>query len=256
VFIIGPDPTSRLLTKHFTVYHEIKNISSKTIAGPLGHVILQSLDTTTIEVGSASFVLEGVLCPAGYTLLTDSTKSSTCECDEDIPEVLLCKEDQETVVIKPGKWGVYVQNNEPNMEFYTCPAGYCSCRRDAEISNDTCVYSYVHSDPDLQCSCGRTGILCGECSSKGEGVSALLNECVSCSNISALLILALVLADVAVMLAITILNLPLPSWIIPFTFYIQLAPIVGLYFPPSFILVGKYVSEHDTSFLCHLNSFL
>jgi hypothetical protein len=100
VFIIGPDPTSRLLTKHFTVYHEIKNISSKTIAGPLGHVILQSLDTTTIEVGSASFVLEGVLCPAGYTLLTDSTKSSTCECDEDIPEVLLCKEDQETVVIK------------------------------------------------------------------------------------------------------------------------------------------------------------
>ena len=39
--------------------------------------------------------------------------------------------------------------------------------------------------------CVGAGILCGECSSKGEGVSALLNECVSCSNISALLILAL-----------------------------------------------------------------
>ena len=39
-------------------------------------------------------------------------------------------------------------------------------------------------------------------------------------------------------------------------FSTQLAPIVGLYFPPSFIQVGKYVSEDDTSSLCHLNSFL
>ncbi len=27
-----------------------------------------------------------------------------------------------------------------------------------------------------------TGILCGECSSDGEGFSALLNNCVSCHN--------------------------------------------------------------------------
>ena len=39
--------------------------------------------------------------------------------------------------------------------------------------------------------CGVTGTLCGECSGEGEGVSALLNECVSCSNTSALIIVAL-----------------------------------------------------------------
>ena len=90
-------------------------------------------------------------------------------------EVLLCKEDQRTVVIEvsnslnqwvagllcvlqPGTWGIYVPTKEgANMKFYACPAGYCSCRHDAEISNDTCVYSYVSGDPDLQCSCGRTG---------------------------------------------------------------------------------------------------
>ena len=54
---------------------------------------------------------------------------------------------------------------------------------------------YVNSDPDRQCVCGRKGkgpgivllaavnigILCGECE-PSEGVSALLNNCITCSN--------------------------------------------------------------------------
>ena len=57
-----------------------------------------------------------------------------------------------------GKWGVYVPTSKgTNMQFYTCPAGYCSCKHDSDISNNTCVYSYVHSNPDLQCTCGRKG---------------------------------------------------------------------------------------------------
>ena len=35
------------------------------------------------------------------------------------------------------------------------------------------------------------GVLCGECRDESEGVSALLNECVTCSDTSGLLILAL-----------------------------------------------------------------
>ena len=98
------------------------------------------------------------------------------------------------------------------MQFYTCPAGYCRCRYDTVIGNDTCVYSYSHTDPDFQCICDRrgsvescistnegecmpsctiVGTLCGECRNEGEGVSALLNDCVSCSNTSGLIILAL-----------------------------------------------------------------
>lgn len=48
---------------------------------------------------SASFVLEGQLCPGGYVLQSDSS-FSVCVCNEDIPDILLCKDDQETVVIK------------------------------------------------------------------------------------------------------------------------------------------------------------
>ena len=48
---------------------------------------------------SATFVLEGQLCPAGYVLQTDSSLS-VCVCNEDIEDVLLCKDDQDTVVIK------------------------------------------------------------------------------------------------------------------------------------------------------------
>ena len=48
------------------------------------------------------------------------------------------------------------------MQFYTCPAGYCSCKHDSVISNSTCIYSYSHTDPDLQCACDRRGgvIIC------------------------------------------------------------------------------------------------
>ena len=49
-------------------------------------------------MGSARLVLEGQLCPSGYVLQSDSSLS-VCVCNEDIPEVLLCKDDQDTVVI-------------------------------------------------------------------------------------------------------------------------------------------------------------
>jgi hypothetical protein len=109
------------------------------------------------------------------------------------------------------------------------------------ISNSTCIYSYSHTDPDLQCACDRRGILCGECRGEREGVSALLNNCVSCPKASGLVILALVFVDVAVFAVLTLMDIPLPSWIYPFIFYIQIAPIVGLYFPQSFVHIGKYL---------------
>lgn len=48
---------------------------------------------------SAGFILEGRACPAGYILQTDDSPS-VCICNDDISDVLLCKDDQETVVIK------------------------------------------------------------------------------------------------------------------------------------------------------------
>ena len=55
VIVVGPDPKSGLLTKRFTVFHEIENASSKTIAGPLGQVVLQAIDNTAIVCSTALY---------------------------------------------------------------------------------------------------------------------------------------------------------------------------------------------------------
>ena len=44
-----------------------------------------------------------------------------------------------------------------NMEFYNCPMGYCRYSHDTSVGKDTCVYTYSHSDSDLQCNCDRKG---------------------------------------------------------------------------------------------------
>ena len=84
------------------------------------------------------------------------------------------------------------------------------------------------------------GILCGECSG-GKGVSALLNNCVSCPNAQGLLILALsrfyisipyyvskqiyftlaVIADAVTFVTIVGMDIALPGWVYPFIFYVQ-----------------------------------
>ena len=56
------------------------------------------------------------------------------------------------------KWAVFVPSRlRTNLQFYACPKGYCRCRHDSSVGNNTCVYSYSHNDPDLQCTCDRKG---------------------------------------------------------------------------------------------------
>ena len=84
------------------------------------------------------------------------------------------------------------------------------------------------------------GVLCGECRD-GKGVSVLLNNCVTCHSAQGLLILALsrlnfqsstqftpitshnhaVVADAVAFLVIVFADVPLPGWVYPFLFYIQ-----------------------------------
>ena len=80
VLIVGPDPTSGLLTRHFTIHHDIQNTSSiSSIDGPLGEVTLEPLDTTTI-VRDAMMIL--CLCALGnvavYRAMTELVKGLCC----------------------------------------------------------------------------------------------------------------------------------------------------------------------------------
>ena len=48
VILVGPDPKTGLLTSQFTIFYEVSNVSSDTIDGPLGEVVLQDLDLAVI----------------------------------------------------------------------------------------------------------------------------------------------------------------------------------------------------------------
>ena len=136
------------------------------------------------------------MCPAGYVMHQHTNQTlHLCECNHNESNILFCEDDQEKVFIKvcihmydfyrlhdnclrhtihlcvtvfvtqkimflsqKGKWAVFVPSQpQANMEFYPCPVDYCRCTHEGSVSNTICVYSYTHSDPNLQCSCDRKG---------------------------------------------------------------------------------------------------
>ena len=54
------------------------------------------------QVESATFTLVALTCPAGYVLRPHTTLTgiSVCTCNEEIRDIVLCEDDQETVVIR------------------------------------------------------------------------------------------------------------------------------------------------------------
>ena len=90
------------------------------------------------------------------------------------------------------------------------------------------------------------GILCGDCP---EGVSVLFNKCVTCDNTNALLIPLLgnrhcmcdsiticftVLIEILVVIAVILIDKPLPLLLYPFLFYLQVIAII----------VNNFLNEH------------
>ena len=55
-----------------------------------------------VQLVAATFILEALPCPAGYVLQAHTTQLgiSVCTCNEEIADILLCQDDQETVVIR------------------------------------------------------------------------------------------------------------------------------------------------------------
>ena len=56
-----------------------------------------------MQVKSTNFTLEVLMCPAGYVMHQLQHADQTllvCECNHNEPNILLCVDDQETVVIR------------------------------------------------------------------------------------------------------------------------------------------------------------
>ncbi|XP_064396716.1 uncharacterized protein LOC135343670 isoform X3 [Halichondria panicea] len=255
IVVVAGSFANGLLTDEFPITYSLKyeeallklvNQSSLTIG--MGEPF------ETLAISAENFTIRAEVCPGGYQLMSDNSASSqqivTCQC-LDIPEVVECEDDQDSVIIKvsgeyqislrDSYWAGYVEAGTPNLFFHPCPPGYCQCSLNSSLGPQKCVYTYTHSNQDLQCTPEREGILCGSCKAE-YGLSVLLNKCVSCSNGYITLLIVLVFADILALTAIALIDRPLPQWLYPLIFYVQISPYVSEFFPESFDTVGVYMT--------------
>ena len=176
-------------------------------------------------------------CPPGYVFDT------VCLCNNgNNPKLIQCEQDRDTFVMEPHIWTAVLEHPDGSRLAvdHHCPPDYCGVIHNTSLGERTYGSIFKLSHPDIQCSCNRSGILCGSCP-EGFGVSALSNRCVTCSNVHALLIAALVIVDVLISVGIVLYPRPLPVWVYPCLFYVQILPYIAEDFPITFSRVHKFL---------------
>ena len=134
-------------------------------------------------------------CPFGFTL-----SSKACQCNNVIESIngTQCSIDWMPHPIRRSgnNWLSYNQQYNCTVAHENCPFDYC---------NTSAVYlNLIH--PDLQCTNGRSGTLCGECQT---GLSLTLgsNKCESCNNKYLSLVVAFIVAGIALVVFLLGCNL-------------------------------------------------
>ena len=134
-------------------------------------------------------------CPVGLTL-----SSKACQCNNVIKSIsgTQCSIDWMPHPIRRSgnNWLSYNQQYNCTVAHKNCPFDYC---------NTSAVYLNL-THPDLQCTIGRSGTLCGECQS---GLSLTLgsNKCESCNNKYLSLVVAFIVAGIALVVFLLGCNL-------------------------------------------------
>ena len=150
-------------------------------------------------------------CPPGFS----NTVNRQCDCNEQLKPLPHIKCDIQTLTIKrKGQvWvGAVIDMNSTVTHVITssqCPLSYC---------NDKAVHISL-SQPDLQCSYNRSGILCGQCQ---PGLSLALgsNKCLECSNTYLGLLVPFALAGIVLVFFIKVLDLTIAQGFVNgFIFY-------------------------------------
>ena len=134
-------------------------------------------------------------CPVGFTL-----SSKACQCNNVIESIngTQCSIDWMPHPIRRSgnNWLSYNQQYNCTVAHKNCPFDYC---------NTSAVYLNL-THPDLQCTNGRSGTLCGECQT---GLSLTLgsNKCESCNNKYLSLVVAFIVAGIALVVFLLGCNL-------------------------------------------------
>ena len=134
-------------------------------------------------------------CPVGFTL-----SSKACQCNNVIESIngTQCSIDWMPHPIRRSgnNWLSYNQQYNCTVAHKNCPFDYC---------NTSAVYLNL-THPDLQCTNGRSGTLCGECQ-MGLSLTLGSNKCESCNNKYLSLVVAFIVAGIALVVFLLACNL-------------------------------------------------
>ena len=136
-------------------------------------------------------------CPLGFEL--SQSLWVVCDCNrifQDLQPQLKCNIITEEISCDGNAWLGYDEDGDCLIGHDDCPYDYC----------DTSMVTFTINNTDPQCNLNRQGLLCGECE---EGLTLLLgsNRCGECSNSHLALLLLFMLAGIALVALITVLNL-------------------------------------------------
>ena len=219
------------------------NVEDYTVTS---EVVLTTYKATSLlrETISQHVPFTAQACPIGYQLVTvEGRQSKTCICNTaNNPDLVHCEPDGETYILLPNIWTLLLENSDGSItpKGYRCPTDYCGIIHNTTIGESTYGTVFNSSEVDLQCSCNRSGILCGRCPNNF-GYSTLRNRCVTCSSAYVSLIVVLIFADILICVGIMAAAMPLPMWVYPCLFYIQTLPYITENFPVTFNAVQKYL---------------
>ena len=196
--------------------------------------------STQSETIEQSIIFTAVICPPGFILrnVLESTQID-CQCDTFSNQFLIdCEMSGESLILLPHVWNTVIRdsNGRPLLVSYRCPADYCKLVYNTSLGGVTYSSVFVSTQPDAQCACNRSGILCGDCP-KGFGFSTLRNRCITCESSYIFLIFVLIFVDILVCIGVLLLPKSLPLWVYPCLFYIQVAPYITENFPLDFSMV-------------------
>ena len=139
-------------------------------------------------------------CPPFFQLVSIERNFSTCDCNSYIrnaAQSTLCHINTSAITTTNNE-AVWMGYNEDNNCTFTgqCPFGYCTNKEVTFTINET----------DAQCALNRAGVLCGGCAD-GFSIKLGSNECGQCSDSYISLLLVFVVAGIALVAFLIILNL-------------------------------------------------
>ena len=172
-------------------------------------------------------------CSAGFTY---STQYNTCVCNHKQPRLIECSFNGE-LRVEAGYWIGYISTGG-SLVSYSCPVGYCVC------PNDSCWFD-PRVQPDPQCTEGRNGTLCGNCTENYSATfGSLYSKCqANCTDEYKWELPVLSLFSAFVVVVAVIFNLNVASGVLrSFVFYFQMVGFTLNAVPPGGILSQKWVA--------------